>query len=260
MGETGSASRVRAVILETLRDPKTGPLLRAIYNFDPNLYKHSTRAAVYALDLASNFPLFDGVDEKQLVLGVLFHDVGKLLWPRSVYDNPGPIVGREREYITLHPLQGALWLMGATDLSDTAVSIVVEHHERADGSGYPFGKMESDIQPPSLLCGLVEVYDALISDRPYRPAYTRDQAVSMIMSKQTGFPRKWLDHFIQWSSDQPEIQFADRYQSGEGESLALPLPIDVNTDGRRRSDCDSQRSLPASPGALLANNAFSRRR
>ena len=106
---------------------------------------------------------------RKLGLGLLVHDVGKLAVPPEILNKPGRLTDDEMDVMKTHPLAGAELLRPA-DLSPLAVSVVRDHHERIDGSGYPAGLDGAQIQEFPRIAAVADVYDAVTSERVYKPA------------------------------------------------------------------------------------------
>ncbi len=117
-------------------------------------------------------------DDPLVAYGFLLHDVGKLSVPDAVLYKPGPLVGPELTLIRQHPLWGAQILERMDGLAGTlAQRIVRHHHERWDGSGYPGGLAGSAIPSACRAFAVVDAFDAMTRDRPYRPAMAVDAAL-----------------------------------------------------------------------------------
>jgi HD-GYP domain-containing protein (c-di-GMP phosphodiesterase class II) len=114
---------------------------------------------------------FDRIDERlaTLGLGLLLHDVGKLIVPSTVLNKPGPLDTEEWELVRRHPVAGIELLPGDA-ISPLAKSVVRSHHERWDGSGYPDRRAGGKISQLARIASVADVYDAITSERPYRDA------------------------------------------------------------------------------------------
>jgi HD-GYP domain-containing protein (c-di-GMP phosphodiesterase class II) len=114
---------------------------------------------------------YDRIDERlaTLGLGLLLHDVGKLIVPSSVLNKDGPLDAEEWEMIRQHPMAG-IELLPGNGVSPLAKSVVRSHHERWDGGGYPEGRAGTRISQFARIASVADVYDAVTSKRPYREA------------------------------------------------------------------------------------------
>jgi len=111
--------------------------------------------------------------------GALLHDVGKIGIPDAILLKPGPLAPSEWEIMKKHPVY-AFEMLSKIDYLRKAVDIPYCHHERFDGSGYPRGLRGKEIPLPARLFAVVDVWDALISDRPYRKAWSKKDALAYI--------------------------------------------------------------------------------
>jgi HD-GYP domain-containing protein (c-di-GMP phosphodiesterase class II) len=114
--------------------------------------------------------------------GAMLHDIGNMTLPESILLKPGKLTDQEWKAVRAHPLQAHELLTAIPDLGG-AVDIPFCHHERWDGCGYPRGLKGSDIPVPALIFSVVDVYDALTSDRPFRKACLPEQAVEHIRAE-----------------------------------------------------------------------------
>ncbi|RDI95952.1 GAF domain-containing protein [Meiothermus sp. QL-1] len=125
-----------------------------------------------ALGRALGFPDLEG-----LRLGAYLHDLGKLAIPDAILLKPGPLTEAEWRTMQSHCDIGFGMLESLGFLSQTARNIVRYHHERMDGSGYPFGLKGEEIPLEARLFAVVDVYDALMHERPYKPAWSQAEAL-----------------------------------------------------------------------------------
>lgn len=126
-----------------------------------------------------------GMREEEMVhirRGVLLHDIGKMGVPDTILLKPGPLTEEEWVQMRKHP-QYAFDLLAPISYLRPALDIPYNHHERWDGSGYPNGLKGEQIPLSARIFAVVDVYDALTSDRPYRPAWPRDKARAYIQEQ-----------------------------------------------------------------------------
>lgn len=114
--------------------------------------------------------------------GAILHDVGKIGIPDSILLKPGPLTEEEWAVMKKHPVYAYEWLSGIPFLKK-ALEIPYCHHERWDGSGYPRGLKGLEIPLSTRIFAVVDVYDALTSDRPYRKAWPREKALAYIQEQ-----------------------------------------------------------------------------
>jgi HD-GYP domain-containing protein (c-di-GMP phosphodiesterase class II) len=140
----------------------------AIEARDPYTRGHSARVSSLALEVGRRLNL-DAIRLDALRLGGMLHDVGKLVIPDAVLRKPGPLTTEERAEVQAHPEVGAR-LVGLIRPLRAALPGVLYHHERWDGLGYPTGRAGAEIPLEARILAVVDSYDAMTSDRPYRSA------------------------------------------------------------------------------------------
>jgi ribonuclease P protein subunit RPR2 len=121
-------------------------------------------------------------DDPQLAYGFLLHDIGKLSVPDAVLKKPGPLTDSEWLLMRRHPEAGAK-ILDAVPFLDRAVDVVLHHHERWDGRGYPAGLEEEGIPLWARIFAVADTVDAITSDRPYRKGRPLEQAVREIVAR-----------------------------------------------------------------------------
>jgi PAS domain S-box-containing protein/putative nucleotidyltransferase with HDIG domain len=142
---------------------------RALEMRDDETEGHSQRVTWLTVELARRL----GVPDDDLVpirRGALLHDIGKMAIPDSILSKPGPLTDDEWKIMRRHPEHGRRMLEDIEFLHD-AIDIPYAHHERWDGTGYPHGLSGTDIPLAARIFAVVDVWDALLSDRPYRKAW-----------------------------------------------------------------------------------------
>ncbi len=150
-------------------------LLGAMDVYDPYTSGHGERVAVYAREIAR--ALGFSIDEQRRVhwAGRL-HDIGKLWVPLSVLQKADELTPTERRVMQTHA-QSGFQILSESGLEDVG-RIVEQHHERIDGQGYPAGCLGDQIDPIALIISVADTYDAMTSDRVYRPALGRAIAMA----------------------------------------------------------------------------------
>ena len=140
---------------------------------DAGLAAHGARVAEYAERIARTMGLPAPAIGRVRVAGRL-HDLGKVWVARDILEKPGPLTEREWVEIRRHP-QTAARLFQTAELHELA-DIVIAHHERPDATGYPHGIASCDTPLEAQIVAVADVYDAMLSPRPYAPALTPDEA------------------------------------------------------------------------------------
>jgi HD-GYP domain-containing protein (c-di-GMP phosphodiesterase class II) len=140
---------------------------------------HSSRVAAYCRKIAVQLGL-PHEETEQVVLAAALHDIGKIGVPDNVLLKPGRLTDEEFEWIRKHPEYG--WsAVRNVDGFHYASLLVLHHHERWDGGGYPGNLRGSDIPLGSRIIAVADSFDALTTDRPYRTARTHEEAVKEIV-------------------------------------------------------------------------------
>lgn len=157
--------------------------------------EHTLRVTNLTVKLAKRL----GVGESDLVhirRGAILHDIGKVALPDKILFKPGPLLEEEWQIMRRHP-EIAVELLSPVTYLAPALKIPHWHHEKWDGTGYPDGLRGEQIPFPARLFALADVYDALLSDRPYRPAWSKQDAIQYIES-QSGihFDPKMVPEFL----------------------------------------------------------------
>lgn len=145
---------------------------------DPYTKGHCDRVATYAVALARAAGLNDGMIN-DIKHGSWLHDCGKIGVPEGVLNFPGHLSEEDAETIQQHPRWGSDVARQAR-MSDVVINIILYHHERVDGEGYPSGLKGDKIPLEARIVAIADVFDALYSDRPYRKAYDFDRAVEIL--------------------------------------------------------------------------------
>ena len=160
-------------------------------------------ARILALRLMEEYPEY-GLDEKQveqIASASALHDLGKIAIPDAILLKPGKLTKEEFEHMKGHTLKGCDILNNITDAWDedygkVCYEICRSHHERYDGRGYPDALVGDEIPISAQIVSIADVYDALVSERVYKGAYTTQEAYDMIISGECGvFSPKLLECF-----------------------------------------------------------------
>ncbi|MGH7231834.1 MAG: HD-GYP domain-containing protein [Nitrospiraceae bacterium] len=172
----GLASQMQKFLQTHRSGMITAMLLRQMREYDETLFSHVVDVGLLSMIV--------GIDQKlssttleHLAVGAMLHDIGELRLPRNVFRTTGTGDERERTLKHQHPAIGLTMLSRMDEISDEARRIVVEHHERIDGSGYPAKLQRSSIASLSQLVSLIDAYVTLITSRGGRPAISPPQAI-----------------------------------------------------------------------------------
>jgi putative nucleotidyltransferase with HDIG domain len=157
-------------------------LTRRLAEKDEYTERHARRVALLAVQVGELLGLSSG-RLRALAIGGLVHDIGKLSTPDAILKKPGPLDDREFAVIRRHPTAGARLLQELGGFPKAVRTLVRDHHERLDGSGYPRGLGEDELDLKTRILSVCDVYDALMSPRVYRPAWTHAYAVVLLRRK-----------------------------------------------------------------------------
>src|SRR6266446_9448572 len=172
---------VEAEALVRLHLATAEALATAIDAKDQTTHCHVRRVQVYAGGMGQVF----GLSEQEIAAlksGALLHDIGKLAVPDHILNKPGKLTPAEFEKMKLHAPVGAD-ILSAIDFPYPVVPIVRHHHENWDGTGYPTGIKGTDIPIGARILAVVDCFDALTSDRPYRPRLSDDEALRILFQR-----------------------------------------------------------------------------
>ena len=148
---------------------------------DEYTFKHSVDVATISMVLAKQ----QGLSRKEIYdIGVagLLHDVGKTKVPTSILNKPGRLDDNEFEVMKQHSVFGYRMLKDQPEFNKEICLAVLQHHEKINGRGYPLGANEEQITPYAKILSVADIYDALVTERPYKQAFSQRDAVEMIMS------------------------------------------------------------------------------
>ena len=154
-------------------------LAMAVDAKDQITHGHIRRVQVYTLELAKRLGVADDAQIKAIATAALLHDMGKLAIPEHILNKPGKLTPSEFDKMKRHAAIGAD-LLSSVKFPYPVVPIVRHHHEHWDGGGYPSGISGSDIPLGARILAVVDCFDALTSDRPYRPRLPANQAFGII--------------------------------------------------------------------------------
>ena len=176
---------------------------QSIESSDTYTYGHCERVANYAAAVARAAGL-DDVAQTTIRLGAYLHDLGKVKVPHEILNKPGRLTDEEFDIVKMHPVWG-VELLAPVEFPWDLKPIIRWHHERYDGTGYP-DRLKGDEFPLSAqVVGIVDVYDALTTDRPYRPGMSPETALAEITRCRHWWSPRVFDAFL---AALPEIKAA----------------------------------------------------
>jgi len=162
---------------------------------DDYTFTHSVNVGILAMMTAISCG-YNKTVLKHIGLGAFLHDLGKVIVPLSILNKHGRLSEKEMEEIKKHPVYGVKLLKSRHLFDSAPMSIILNHHERINGTGYPEGLKEKEIDLYSKVCAITDVYDALVSDRPYRPGFKPHRAIEIMEMECEGFDNRFLQSFL----------------------------------------------------------------
>jgi len=153
-----------------------------IKNVDSYTFQHSLQVMTISLMIGKKMNLTKS-QLHNLGMGAVLHDIGKVAIPKNILNKQGPLTSDEAEILKAHPRIGFELLQDNSKVWPTAKAVVLQHHEKWDGSGYPKGLAGEEIHLYSRIVAPVNVYDALVSKRPYMKSLPPHEAYNYIKEK-----------------------------------------------------------------------------
>ena len=203
---------------------------------EPYFESHIQRACFYAL----NFGKLIGLSEnelRQLYLATFFHDAGKVSIPSAIVQKGGPLSAEEFKVMEAHPTLGAEICLKLGPLEEIS-PIVAAHHEKLDGSGYPRGLKSQDIPLLARILALIEIYDALRSERVYKAPFSLEKSLEILRSEASAghLDRGLVDEFVKFGESHhvdPEILAVDFFREARSPAAEGASAQPDSTEGSR---------------------------
>lgn len=219
-------------------------------SYDNYLFSHAVNVSIISIIIGEQLG-YSKVELGQLGVAALLHDIGMLRISVKTWRNNGTLTPSEYQEVRKHPFYGAEYL--STKVAEDIRAVAAQHHERYDGSGYPRGLKGSNINYKARIVALADVYDALISERPYRDRLNPQEAIRLIVSDQASFDPQLLKVFlltmavypigtyvklntgeigkvIRITKNQPFRPVLTLYVDRQGKILEEPIRLDLNQD------------------------------
>ena len=230
--ERREAQRMSEVHLATIE-----ALALAIDAKDQTSHNHIRRVQSYATGIARAIGLPEEAIQAIRTAAVL-HDIGQLAVPEHILAKPGPLTPEEFQKVRIHPQVGA-GIVGSVPFPYPVTPLILSHHERWDGSGYPNGAKGEEIPLGARVLGLVDYFDSLTSERPYHKAMSNDEALTLLEQESgKGLDPRLVSAFIrlfpqlkaeaeQDVRDAPTVAFPVRQAAGQS-----PVAIERSDEAR----------------------------
>lgn len=181
-----------------LRDMETSQHMMMITDHDYQTYTHSVHVGILSICLAKNiFKHSDGHDLHELGAGFFLHDLGKVRIDQGIINKPGKLTDEEMDEIKRHPKLGFSILHETKQMTMESKIIVLQHHERYDGTGYPHGINGKNLHIYGKICSIADVYDALTTNRPYRSKIPPFEGLKIMKETMLHhFQKDLFEHFV----------------------------------------------------------------
>ena len=183
------------IVASIEEDAKTLLSVTRLKTKDDYTYLHSVAVCTLMVCIAKRRGM-DDEEVRDLGLAGLLHDIGKIGIPDPILKKPHGLSGEELAVVRNHPEHGFRLLSQSPGISDTALDVCRHHHEKIDGSGYPFGLAESEISFAARLGAVCDVFDALTSHRPYKGAWSSQKALTRMWGWEGHFDRSLLEELM----------------------------------------------------------------
>jgi len=207
---------VEATVMTVLKDPQALWCMTSVASHDYYTYTHCVNVSMFMTAAAREIlDITNPTDLKAVGLGGMFHDIGKSEIPEEILSKPGKLTAEEFEIIKSHPIKGVELVTRNQKFSETALKIVRHHHERFEGGGYPTSGRGADMPSVVRLATIVDVYDALTTNRSYAPARSPYDALQLMMEKMGGhFDDGLLRAFVRFLGPRQVAQKEERAAVG----------------------------------------------
>lgn len=222
-------------------------LALAIDAKDQVTHGHIRRVQRYTMALADALGIRDKQQLDAIRAAALLHDTGKLAVPEYILNKPGPLTPTEFERMKVHATVGAD-ILASIDFPYPVEPIVRHHHENWNGTGYPAGLKGQEIPLGARILAVVDCYDALTSDRPYRPRFSREHSEQVLTERRGTWYDPWVvDRFLEILDDLERSDAedtADAAQLGPAAIAPAQLEAIANTTAEEREFSELRRELP----------------
>lgn len=210
-----------------IKDLEVHPVIEADFNalrnYDDYTYRHSINVALLSFAIGKEMG-FKGEKLRRLVLGALLHDIGKLTLPVSIINKPSSLSDEEYHVVRSHPMRG-FQKSSEFFLPRSVLAVILEHHERWNGSGYPKGLSKEEMHPYAQIVAVADVFDALIADRPYRLGLPPYHALEMILKGSgTEFSPEVISAFLHAIQIYPENSLVTLNSGESGTVIGYSFP------------------------------------
>jgi len=243
-----AAGRARAMqVGQQARDAATAALTSVLLPLPHYRGQPSPVIATIVVSMARQLQLPDA-DIDRLRVAALLHDVGKVAVPQEILDKPSALTSAEWRTVVQHPRIGQVILEQAAALKD-AIPIILHHHERYAGHGYPFGLRANEIPLGARIVAVADAYDAMIHDRPYKRAMSHEAAIAELRRHAgTQFDPELVESFCDLYANEAPIpdpavlamiagaEAHESHGAHDGPAIMVPNAVPGRPVRRRRRD------------------------
>ena len=186
---------VEEIAASVARNPSALINVARLKSKDEYTYMHSVAVCALMINLARTLELNELL-VRELGMAGLLHDLGKMAVPDPVLNKPGKLTEEEYAVVRKHPERGYDFLVQSEDAPAIAAEVVLHHHEKYDGTGYPHGLKGDEISLYARMGAICDVYDAITSNRPYKDGWAPAESIARMLEWNGHFDPKLLDAFI----------------------------------------------------------------
>lgn len=184
---------IKRVLSDVFTDETVVEYLFRMYSYDISTFRHMLHTCCYAIVIADKLFSYDKM--LSIAKGAALHDIGKLNVPSGILNKADVLTSDEYMRIRGHPVDG-YELVKEKVKDDVINDIILHHHEHADGSGYPDGISEDSIKPEVRIVTVVDVFDAMTSDRAYHKALCPEEALRLMAEQR--YEREFINILKQY--------------------------------------------------------------
>lgn len=195
LATSGIAPMVEEIAASVARNPTALIGIARLKRKDEYTYMHSIAVCALMINLARTLELDEGLVH-ELGLAGLLHDIGKMAVPDPVLNKPGKLSDDEFALVREHAQRGYDLVVASDDAPAIAAEVVLHHHEKFDGTGYPHGLKGEAISLYARMGAICDVYDAITSNRPYKDGWAPADSIARMLEWQGHFDPRLLDAFI----------------------------------------------------------------
>jgi HD-GYP domain-containing protein (c-di-GMP phosphodiesterase class II) len=172
--------------------------LIATTSFDYYTYTHSVNVAIFGMALAQKLGVYTRQQIQTIGAGLIVHDIGKSAIDKRILNKRGRLNSNEWSIMKQHPENGFRLLKDSRELSQEALTVVLDHHEKLDGSGYPRGLRGEAVHQYARIAALADIFDALTTRRPYKLAEKSFPALQIMRDEMaSGLDQELFKEFVQ---------------------------------------------------------------